>query len=104
MRSLTKESIETWVKNTWLDLTPEEDKWKGGPERIVVNVHPEYYDLTLSSMYDPPGLSLKHLIALAEFFGTQNIRDERFSYGGCETCDYGSDYGFTLIIKPDGVK
>lgn len=104
MKTLTKPEIKAWIEKTWLDLAPEEYKWRSVPETIKINIQPEYYEVTLSSEYCPPGLSLKHLIALSEFFGTQNITDERFSHGGCETCDYGSDYGFTLIIKPEGVK
>jgi hypothetical protein len=39
---------------------------------------------------------------LAEFFDTKNINDdEKFSNGGCETCDWGSSYGFELVVRPD---
>lgn len=57
--------------------------------------------LTVKQMYEHPGLSMKHLKALSEFFGTDNINDDdRFSNGGCESCDYGSEYGFTLTARP----
>ena len=53
-------------------------------------------------MYDHPTLNLKKLRALSEFFETDNINDDdRFSHRGCETCDYGSSYGFTLTIRKD---
>ena len=58
--------------------------------------------LTVRRMYDAPGLSFKQLQALADFFGTQAINDEeRFALEGCDTCDYGSSYGFTLKIAPE---
>ncbi len=66
---------------------------------IKVELFKDGVDLTLSCMYEPPGLSLAKLVSLSEFFDTQSIKDERFSFGGCDTCDYGSDYGFTLEIR-----
>ncbi len=56
----------------------------------------------LSSMYDPPGLTFAQLMLLSEAFGTKQIDagDKRESLG-CETCDYGSSYGFVVDIKPE---
>lgn len=57
--------------------------------------------ITLSAMYEPPGLTFAQLKRLSEFFETENINDDdKFSHGGCDTCDYGSEYGFTLTIRP----
>lgn len=51
-------------------------------------------------MYESPGLSFAKLSALAEFFDTMNVETEsEFSHGGCETCDYGSEVGFTLRVR-----
>lgn len=86
--------IRGLVKDVWGDDCPEE-------------IRVEFCDageirLTLSSMYRPPGLGLAKLMRLAEFFGTTNIDDaDHFQNAGCETCDYGSSYGFTLVIKPE---
>jgi hypothetical protein len=64
------------------------DKVKGG------------WDLELSNMYEAPGLRLQDLIELVDFFGTKNIESAgNFSHGGCETCDFGSSYGFTLQVR-----
>jgi hypothetical protein len=58
--------------------------------------------INVSAMYEAPGLDFAKLSALAEFFETKNINDDdRFGSGGCETCDYGSSYGFELVIRPD---
>jgi hypothetical protein len=39
-------------------------------------------------------------LALANYESFRVITDERFSSGGCESCDYGSCYGFTLEVRP----
>ncbi len=59
--------------------------------------------ISVEKMYEAPGLDFAKLSALAEFFETKNINDDdRFGGGGCETCDYGSSYGFELVVRPDG--
>jgi hypothetical protein len=58
--------------------------------------------ITVSCMYEAPPLNLEVLTELSEFFGTKNINDDdRFNWSGCETCDYGSSYGYTLTIRPE---
>jgi hypothetical protein len=59
--------------------------------------------VTISCMYEaPPSPTLDVLMQLAEFFGTKNINDDdKFANGGCETCDYGSSYGYTLTVRPE---
>jgi hypothetical protein len=57
--------------------------------------------IKVSSMYHAPGMSFSMLSDLSEFMGTKKIDDEdHFSWSGCETCDYGSKYGFTLVVGP----
>ena len=53
----------------------------------------------ISRMYDPPGLSFEILERISRFFETEKLGDERFSDEGCESCDYGSKYGFVLEVK-----
>jgi len=58
--------------------------------------------VTISCMYEAPSPTLDVLMQLAAFFGTKNINDDnRFASIGCETCDYGSSYGYTLIVRPE---
>lgn len=57
------------------------------------------YTVTYGAMYERPKISLDNLIKLAELFGTTEIEDDAYGYGGCETCDWGSDYGTELIIR-----
>lgn len=58
-------------------------------------------DIVCSREYSAPKLTFKHLNELARFFDTMNIEtDSEFVKGGCETCDFGSSYGFTLHVSP----
>lgn len=49
-------------------------------------------------MYSAPELSFKTLKQLSDHFGTEEIDVDNYSQGGCDTCDYGSDYGHTIQI------
>ncbi len=63
----------------------------------------EQVDIIIRCMYEAPSPTLAVMTELAEFFGTKNINDDdRFGESGCETCDYGSSYGYTLTIRPEG--
>lgn len=56
--------------------------------------------LQIGKMYDAPILSFNQLDDLARFFDTKNVETEsEFAHGGCETCDYGSEYGFILLVR-----
>jgi hypothetical protein len=46
-----------------------------------------------------PSLSFSKLKSLSELFGTDEIDvDDYCNSGGCDTCDYGSDFGHTIQI------
>ncbi len=63
---------------------------------------PEMVKITISCMYEAPSPTLNVMTQLAEFFGTMNINDDdHFSNNGCESCDYGSSYGYTLTVRPE---
>lgn len=74
-------------------------------ERTEVEVRefrdrPGIIHITVQAMYESPGRSLPKLIEFGKFLGTNEIEDvDQFGYGGCESCDYGSRYGFTLEVK-----
>jgi len=55
-------------------------------------------EITYGKMYESPELSFSILKQLSELFGTNEIDVDDYSYGGCETCDYGSDYGHTIQV------
>lgn len=73
--------------------------WPGECTNKEIQIYSNRIDITLSSEYEPPGLTFKQLLELSKFFNTDKIDDaDHFSNPGCETCDYGSSYGFTLRI------
>jgi len=59
------------------------------------------FEIQLRRMYDGdlPGPTLERLMRLADFFGTTSIDVDNYAQGGCETCDYGSSYGFDLQVR-----
>lgn len=62
----------------------------------------EKVKIVISCMYGAPSPTLAVMTKLAQFFETTNINDDNhFSNEGCETCDYGSVYGYTLTIRPE---
>jgi hypothetical protein len=56
------------------------------------------FELSLGAMYESPGITFAKLQGLAKLFKTDNIDVDNYSQGGCETCDFGSDYGHTIQI------
>lgn len=72
--------------------------WKPIRREVTCN-QSDIVVIKISSMYEPPRLSFAILKQLSDFFGSDNIADSRFSHSGCDSCDYGSDYGFELVIK-----
>jgi hypothetical protein len=57
------------------------------------------YELSYGRMYEAPTLNFSTLKKLSELFGTDNVDVDNYGQGGCETCDYGSDYGHTIQIR-----
>lgn len=55
--------------------------------------------ITYGQMYESPTLNFASLIKLSELFGTQEIDVDDYAHSGCDTCDYGSDYGHEISIK-----
>ena len=104
MKEHTVEEIEAKVKEIWAaDWFYDEACTRPKVEQpeVKVVIREGTVAITLQNMYEAPGLSFAHLKALSAFFDTDNINDDdRFGYGGCETCDYGSCYGFTLTVRP----
>ena len=89
-----KNEIEERVKEIWSDPY-------GDPE-FEITINSEDVQIKIWDEYESPSLNLEKLMALADFFGTKNINDdERFAERGCDTCDYGSEYGFVLTVRPE---
>jgi len=96
------------ILNKVVDIWNEDHKkhysmgWEGEKSVNIDSNKSDEVKITFDCMYEQPNLNLDVLMNLADFFGTKNINDDnRFSIGGCETCDYGSSYGFTLTVRPE---
>lgn len=57
-------------------------------------------DIKFKRMYEYVELSFDQLLQFSELFGTRKINiGDRDSWGGCETCDYGSSYEVTIHMN-----
>lgn len=70
------------------------------PQVEVISNHSDQLVVKLHAMYECPPFNSVVVQMLCDAFGTKHIDElDHYSEGGCESCDYGSDYGFTLRIK-----
>lgn len=61
------------------------------------------FTVVIQAMYKYVPSTFATLSMVGEFFGTGEVDivpDSHESYGGCETCDYGSEYTFVLRVYP----
>lgn len=54
--------------------------------------------IDFGSMYQSPNLNFSTLLKLSDLLGTEDIDVDDYAQGGCETCDYGSDYGHKIQV------
>lgn len=83
-------------------LGPAGSAFREAEIKVVTNNN--FIFIKVGAMYESPepeGGVVGFLIELSEFFGTENINIDNFAHSGCESCDWGSEYGFELIIKPE---
>lgn len=96
----TKEDIIKFLRTIWPDCGDS----KRRSESVNASINADYdnglVEIEITSMYDPPGLSYEILESFANFFDTKHIDcGAEIHESGCESCDYGSKHGYTLIIK-----
>lgn len=65
----------------------------------IINLNDELISFEIGDMYSAPDLNYNHLKQLADFYGTTKIDVNGYANSGCETCDYGSNYGHHIEIK-----
>lgn len=92
MTSHTKEEIAKVAAEIWPHACVSVIEYKSGE-----------VDIELSSTSRYVGLTYDQLVKLSEFFNTIHINvTGTHNDGGCDTCDYGSEYGFVITVKPNG--
>lgn len=65
----------------------------------IEKVAPDLIEIRYGAMYQAPALNLDRLLAIGALFGTKAVDVDDYANGGCETCDYGSDYGHTIQVR-----
>lgn len=76
---------------------------QGRVETSYVNVRKagSGYAISYGMMYEAPELNTDRLMRLVELFGTKKIDVDNYRNSGCESCDYGSDYGHEIeVMEP----
>lgn len=98
MKQYTKEELEKIVN----DVFKGNQSWEVFDVNIIKHTSSELL-FEATHMYDwyeefnKPNST--HLKAFSEVFNTDNIDVyDEIRRGGCETCDYGSSYGFALRV------
>lgn len=57
------------------------------------------FEIDFTKMYESPvDLNYQNIKVISDLFGTEDIDFDNVSEGGCETCDYGSRYGYTIQV------
>lgn len=70
-------------------------------DHIEIDRDDNDFRITIGSMYNPPKLNFSTLTSLSRLFGTEEIDVNEYSQGGCDSCDWGSDYGHTIdVLNP----
>jgi len=89
MKKHTNEEIEKFL-----------DEVFGGTIEISVNTE-DRVRFSIKQMYEYVNFSFANMTKLAHFFESMNIDEDRYAYGGCSTCDYGSSYTIDVTITDD---
>lgn len=69
------------------------------PDYIKILKNGKNFTIEVGQMYRHLTFNLSMLIDLGDLLGTRNIDLDQDSYGGCETCDWGSNYWHEITIK-----
>ena len=77
------------------------EKYKGYDITRLLE-HPKLgygFEIDFTEMHEPPEVSIFDFMKeISEHYGTNDIDIDEISERGCDTCDYGSRYGFTIQV------
>ena len=96
MRQYTTKEIEKKFKEIFLCKSA----YSYFKVEVVENTNKKVV-IIIQQMYEYIECNFSHLLKVSAFFETKHINDEKDWHGGCETCDYGSNYKITLVIEPE---
>lgn len=93
MRAITDEQIMEIVN-------PEDGGYDYSGTKFTITRDNGYVTIKAERMYEYCPLPFKTLLGLSQLFNTTEIEEpDREHWSGCESCDYGSNYRWTLRIK-----
>lgn len=103
MKSYSSSELVQLIGDIWIDVAKEIPELSNFPDDIEIETNkPGYVCFSVTAEYSPPAFCYFHLQKLSDLFGTQNISlGDNVDISGCETCDYGSKYGYEIVIKPN---
>lgn len=78
------------------DYSDDDGEWAVSP--ISSPTNGAGFEIDMTQEYDRPTASMALLLLLAEHFGTHRIDIDEVSERGCESCDWGSRYGYTVQV------
>lgn len=56
-------------------------------------------EIRYGQMYETPSIEfVSASVKLKEFYGASDVRLDGYSFSGCKTCDWGSDYGHEILV------
>lgn len=68
-------------------------------ETFRVDKEAEFWNITHADAYASPTFNAEALVNFCKELGTFDVHNtEDINNSGCETCDWGSEYGFALSI------
>lgn len=95
-KAITEKAMKIWTR----------DSYPYSPDNVTARVT-KYgkevaVEIDISREYQSPEIKFSDLLALSQYFGgTERIGEVNdWAQSGCETCDYGSSYGFTVRVLP----
>lgn len=92
-------SLSEELKNIFCESFTEKEMYSD--EYIISSKIDNGFEISIGSMYTAPQINFKILKQLSDLFGTIKIDVDDYSNSGCETCDYGSNYGHSIqILEP----
>lgn len=90
--------IPTPAQLALVELFPLSE-WNRDGAGFEVSGTPDDFTIKWGDMYAAPTINAELLMRLVEFFGTKSIDVDGYAEGGCETCDWGSEYGHEIRVR-----
>lgn len=94
-----EEQIKALFKEKHEEMSPGD--YRDSPDSVFLHFDKQgrIREIIVEHMYEPIRLTFDHLAALSKILGTKRIDVDNQSSGGCESCDWDSNYGVNISIR-----